>query len=370
MARPEGKDRGLFERPKDSGVWWIRWADQFGKEHREKAGSKSAARALYQSRKTDVLQGAKLPALGKRELTLADLVKRYLDEIRSNKKSADSDERIAKLWVQELGSEPIGNIRSGDLERIKSKWLQALKPGTVNRRLAFLKTLFGKAVRDDLTDRNPLSSGRVKMMKENPAEKPIITAEQEAAILEHLTRPDQLAVLFALHTGLRISEQLERKRKDLSLERRSLVIADTKGGGRQIVHLNDVALSIARELLADRASVWLFPDGPSEPLKRNTLSTRFSRACKAARLEGVVWHCLRHTFISRLVMLGVPIVTVQKLARHKSIQMTLRYAHLYPEHTADAMANLASSYAPTLPLFGSQPAPESAPTEKEQGKSL
>ena len=63
----------------------------------------------------------------------------------------------------------------------------------------------------------------------------------------------------------------------------------------------------------------------------------------------LVYHCLRHTFISRLVMLGVPIVTVQKLARHKDITMTLRYAHLYPEHTAEAVANLAKEYPDSRP---------------------
>ena len=42
MAREGGKDRGLFERPAGSGVWWIRYHDALGRERREKA--RSAAR--------------------------------------------------------------------------------------------------------------------------------------------------------------------------------------------------------------------------------------------------------------------------------------------------------------------------------------
>jgi hypothetical protein len=38
MARAVKKQRGVFERPKDSGVWWICYFDQFGKKHREKVG--------------------------------------------------------------------------------------------------------------------------------------------------------------------------------------------------------------------------------------------------------------------------------------------------------------------------------------------
>lgn len=47
------KDRGLFERKRGSGIWWIRYADQYGKNHREKVGPKSEARKIYYQRKTE-----------------------------------------------------------------------------------------------------------------------------------------------------------------------------------------------------------------------------------------------------------------------------------------------------------------------------
>ncbi|WP_084080804.1 tyrosine-type recombinase/integrase [Edaphobacter aggregans] len=51
----------------------------------------------------------------------------------------------------------------------------------------------------------------------------------------------------------------------------------------------------------------------------------------------MTWHLLRHTFISRLVMAGVDLRTVQELAGHKDIKMTIRYAHLAPEHKLNAV---------------------------------
>jgi hypothetical protein len=48
-------ERGLFERPKGSGVWWVRYADESGRIHRERVGSKSLARKVYQKRKAEVL---------------------------------------------------------------------------------------------------------------------------------------------------------------------------------------------------------------------------------------------------------------------------------------------------------------------------
>ena len=62
MARLGGKDRGLFERPKGSNTWWIRWTDQFGREHREKVGSKSNALKVYTKRKEDA-RSEKVPRM-------------------------------------------------------------------------------------------------------------------------------------------------------------------------------------------------------------------------------------------------------------------------------------------------------------------
>jgi len=55
------------------------------------------------------------------------------------------------------------------------------------------------------------------------------------------------------------------------------------------------------------------------------------------------WHCLRHTFASLLVMAGVDLRTVQELMGHKSIEMTMRYAHLSPAHKLEAVQRLTGT---------------------------
>jgi site-specific recombinase XerD len=62
---------------------------------------------------------------------------------------------------------------------------------------------------------------------------------------------------------------------------------------------------------------------------------------KNKSLQDVTWHIFRHTYISRLVMAGVDLRTVQELAGHKDIKMTVRYAHLAPAHKLAAVDRLA-----------------------------
>ena len=57
MAMKKSKPRGIFERPLGSGVWWVRYVHQYGKEHREKVGAKSAAGDIYRQRKTEIRLG-------------------------------------------------------------------------------------------------------------------------------------------------------------------------------------------------------------------------------------------------------------------------------------------------------------------------
>jgi integrase len=73
----------------------------------------------------------------------------------------------------------------------------------------------------------------------------------------------------------------------------------------------------------------------------------FEPALKKAKIRSFSWHCLRHTFASRLVMTGVDLRTVQELMGHKSIQMTVRYSHLTPGHTLAAVERLTGAVSAT-----------------------
>ncbi len=87
------------------------------------------------------------------------------------------------------------------------------------------------------------------------------------------------------------------------------------------------------------APVFRGPDG-GEP--NMTLRREFGRVKRKAPLAGFRFHDLRHSHASFLVQAGVPLNTVRDLLGHRSLAMTLRYAHLSPDARQDAVALLDS----------------------------
>jgi site-specific recombinase XerD len=121
------------------------------------------------------------------------------------------------------------------------------------------------------------------------------------------------------------------------------------------VPLNSAARGALLDLVAQRRR----PADPEELVCRGvyrTVSRDFVRAVQAAqatlrsagredeaaRLDGVTWHALRHTFASRLVAVGVDLRTVQELGGWRTLSMVQRYAHLSPGHLAAAVEKIVA----------------------------
>lgn len=68
----------------------------------------------------------------------------------------------------------------------------------------------------------------------------------------------------------------------------------------------------------------------------------FHTALRRAKIQDFHFHDLRHCFASHLVMAGIDLTTIKELLGHKTLTMTLRYAHLAPTHKVNAVNVLDS----------------------------
>jgi len=135
--------------------------------------------------------------------------------------------------------------------------------------------------------------------------------------------------------------------ENVNLPRHVLTVPRAKNGEMRHVPLNSSAIA-ALESLQRRS------EDSTGPVIRNLQGEPlagqrhwFEPAIKQAKIRAFSWHCLRHTFASRLVMAGVDIRTVQELMGHKSITMTVRYSHLTPRHTLAAVEKLTGAVSET-----------------------
>jgi len=337
--------RGIFEKIPGSGIWWIRYADATGKIRREKMGTKGAAITLYRKRKTEVLQGRKLPeTLRKREISFSELVQDALEYSKAHKRSYDDDVyRMNRLkgWFGERSAE---TITAQDIERELSNAAEkeALAPATLNRFRALLSLTYRLGIENDKVTSNP--ARLVKRRRENNARiRWLSTKEEEklrkvirASYPEHEPEFD-----LALNTGLRLGEMYGLLWEDIDLPHRTLTVRLSKNGETRHVPLNEAALAAFKTLRRRSTGA-----GPAflNSRRQQLTSPRFwfEPAICDAKIEDFTWHCLRHTFASRLVMSGVDLRMVQVLMGHKTIQMTCRYVHLAPKHELAAVEKLAA----------------------------
>jgi integrase len=148
------KQRGVYERVQGSDEWWIRYADSLGRIRREKAGTKSAAVTLYHKRKTQVLEGRKLPErLRRKPISFRELAQDALAHSRQHKRSYRDDcSRMARL-VEWFGDRPAESITPVDIEHRLSS--QTWAAATINRYRALLSLTYNLGTKHGKVNVNP-----------------------------------------------------------------------------------------------------------------------------------------------------------------------------------------------------------------------
>jgi site-specific recombinase XerD len=342
------KQRGVFEKVAGSGEWWVRYVDADNRLRREKVGSKSAAIALYRKRKTEALEGKKLPEkLRRLPVSFAEIAKDALTFSKAHKRTySDDKQRMDRmlLWFKGRSAE---SITPQDIERhfaqgvTEHKWA----PSTVNHHRSLLSLAYQLAIRNRKLSINP--ARQTKHRREDNSRVRYLTDAEESKLRAAVAArwPERLPELdLALHTGMRRSEMYGLDWEDVHRDRRLIRINLGKNGEARHVRLNAVALKALEQLAKgtdETGPVIRARSGEALQSPRHW----FEKAVRDAGIENFHWHDLRHTFASRLTMKGVGIRAVQEALGHKSIAMTVRYSHLSPDFLQDAVDKLVAEPA-------------------------
>ena len=207
-----------------------------------------------------------------------------------------------------------------------------IKPNTMNREHAYLRAVFNETIR----------LGHWK--KENPLVKLRAFKIQEQE-LSYLTLPQILVLLNRLKISKNIHATLITK-VCLSTgarwgEAESLRTSQVRGGLLQFVQTKSSkarSIPISEELEIELLEHYK-KHGNGDQLFLSAYSA-FREALMKSNLkssEGQLTHILRHTFASHFMMNGGNVIALQKVLGHHSLTMTMRYAHLSPEHLQETL---------------------------------
>lgn len=242
----------------------------------------------------------------------------------------DGENRKTKLTAMAvaMGNPYAVQLSATDFTSYRAARLGAgIAPSTVNHEHAYLRSLFNELRRlGEWSEPNPIAN--VRQIKTQERELTWLTLEQIQELFDELGKgrnKDALRVAkLALATGARWTEAEGLTAERLKRDR--VIYAQTKGGRVRAV---PIAPTLAEELRT-RESGRLFKGCYSA----------FRHAVGRLGLElpaGQLTHVLRHTFASHFVMNGGHILTLQRILGHTDIKMTMRYAHLAPEHLEEAV---------------------------------
>ncbi len=181
----------------------------------------------------------------------------------------------------------------------------------------------------------------------------LLTRKEVIAILDACINGKHRMLLTVCYgCGLRVSELVNLKVRDIDGERRLLRIDQGKGAKDRMVEIPETLLvQLRRYWQLFRPYEWLFPGrSPTTALGITSAQKCFKASkCKAGvdKVGGI--HSLRHAYATHQLVAGMPITTLQHQMGHKDIHTTLRYVHWVPnyqdgESGTDLIADLEADH--------------------------
>ncbi len=306
-----------------------------GRRKREKVGpSKKLAENVLRKRKVEIAENRFLDIRKQEKVKFEDFANTFLElHSKPNKKSWKSDFHNLKRLRSTFGGRYLYDITQKDIEQYKAERKEEVAAATVNRELATLKTMFNKAIQWGILESSPAK--HVKFFKENNIRLRYLEKEEIKKLIKACSDHLRPIVTLALNTGMRRGELLSLKWHDIDFQKGIIYLLDTKNGDRREIPLNDLAKKTLVGVRKHPESPCVFcnKDGKAYHDVRKS----FFAALRKCDIINFHFHDLRHTFASQLVMSGVDLNTVRELMGHRDIKMTLRYAHLSPDHKRRAV---------------------------------
>jgi len=269
------------------------------------------------------------------ERRLTELVELWYDQHGKHLRDGERRKRAIIKTAENLGNPKAERLTAQDYLLYRQNLTTS--PKTQNNELSYLAAVFNELVRTDQIDYpNPLTPVRpIRIPERELSFLSLDQCKHLLSIIESTCDNEHVLLItnVCLATGCRWGEAEGLYQRHVHNGR--ITFTDTKSGKNRTVPIQS---ELERELLSHGTG----------KLFTSSIGA-FRRALAKSDIElpkGQAAHVLRHTFASHFMMNGGDILTLQRILGHSTINMTMRYAHLSPDHL-----NVARTLNP-LALFG------------------
>lgn len=328
----------LYKR-KDSSAWWVKIT--IGRKTLQRStgtDDKIKAQEFHDRLKAKLWDEERLGL--KPSYSWKEAVIRWLNET-SDKATHEEDKSKLKWLDTYLGELMINEINLNAIDKIRAAKLKEASKATVNRYLALVRAILIRS-RDEWEwiERAP----KIRLFKENSSRERALTMEQAKILLGELPEHQRSTVLFALATGLRLSNvvRLEWAQVNLALRHAWVRGSQSKNRSPIAIPLNDLAIEVLQQQIGKHSErVFTYRGKPFEAANTKAWKAALLRA----NIEDFKWHDLRHTWATWQRQAGTPTHELQRLGGWKTAAMVERYAHVAPDNLAYAASRLNAVFA-------------------------
>jgi len=323
-------------------TYQIDYFDPNGKRVRKSFKKKKDAEAELGKRVSLIAEGRYLDVKKEYKTTLGEVIDKYVENFGKQASYKTGKKYHIDHILNYFGKETLlSNIRFIDLETYRNHLKDSLtvnktirKHASINRAMSCLRHMFAKAVEWDMIEQNPFSKGKSLILKENNKRLRFLTEDEIPKLLDECSDHLRNIVECAMLTGMRKGEILSLKWDQI--RNGFIYLEKTKTNESRQIPVNDTLEIMFKKIRKKEhlTSEYVFT---YHGKRVDSVKTSFNATIKKAGIVDFRFHDLRHTFASQLLMKGGNLKDVQELLGHKTMTMTLRYAHLTQEHKKKAV---------------------------------
>jgi integrase len=342
----------------ESDGWTIEKASAIINELRQNQKTGQGPRTLAEKRAAAKQENEKAESEQKRKIaeerTFHDLFNQYIERVKvdESKKTYDSKMGIFRKRIPDsLKQKVLSEINVQDIEPIKLNMIdESMAPNYIEKTMNVITQVYKFAI-DMYGYVGEIPTSKIKIPKKDNKRDRFLTEKETDLLLKELRLvSEQLhdMAILSLYCGLRAGEIFKLEWQHVNFDNNRILLRDRKNGQNiQLpMHGKVKEMLMNRQHAENDCSGYIFKTLNNKQKKAISSSFRkvvqklgFNKGVTDPRHK-VVFHTLRHTYASRLVMKGVDLYTTQILMGHKNSTMTQRYAHLAPEHLDKAISVL------------------------------